>query len=219
MSELNGYYGKLETKIDDSQLQKCSTNIVDKEFSLNNQVSLHYDPATSTLRDKQSIGIGNYHLDNMYGCDCELKEARSVQLSEPTVNFNSGTGWMGENGCLIDNDTKLRTKNLTNKNYIHQLKNLQNQGFFGKGTYDVNTESVIRNSNITKVDRPCNVLSGSSTLEYSLTPMIGSLKSTIQNTKYLIQEDSLQTWPRGGLPSRQIMKNNDYNNRCIQEKR
>ena len=219
MSELTGYYGNLENKIDDSQLQKCSTNDIDSNFSLHNQVSLHYDPATSTVRDKQSIGVGNYHLDNMYGCDCELKEARSVQLNEPTMNFNSGNGWMGENGCLIDNDTKLRTVNLTNKNYMHQLKNLHNPGFFAKGTYDVNTESIIRGGNTTNVGRPCNVLSGSSTLPLSLTPMISSLENTVQNTKYIIPEDSLQAWPRGGLPSRQIMKNNDYNNRCVSENR
>lgn len=216
---MNGYFGNLETQIDNSQLQKCSTNEVNGDFNLYDRTSLHYDPATSTLRDKQSVGIGNYHLDNMYGCECGLSTAREIYLNQPTVNFISGgSGWMGENGCLIDNDSKLRTNNLTNKNYIHQLKNLQKPGFFGKGKYDVNTESIIRNGNITKVDKPCNVLSGSSTLQYSLTPMIKSLENTVQDTTHIVQEDVLNTWTRGGIPSRQIMKNNDYNNRCMKNR-
>ena len=216
---MSGYHGKLETNVHDFQLQKCSTNEIDKEFSLNNQTTLNNDPATSTLKDQQSIGIGNYYLDNMYGCECELKSARDIQLSEPTVNFEGGKGWIGEKGCLIDNDSKLRTNNLTDKRYIHQLKNLQNMGFFGKGEYNVETESVIRQGNSTFVSRPCNILSGSSTLDLSFTPMIDNLQNKIQNTKHIIPEDSMNAWPRGGLPSRQIMKNNDYNNRCVNEKR
>ena len=96
MTEVNGYHGKLNINVNDSQLQKCSTNNVDGEFSLHNQVSLHYDPATASLRDSQSIATGNYMLDNMYGCDCGLEKARHVQLSEPTVNFKGGLGWIGD---------------------------------------------------------------------------------------------------------------------------
>ena len=99
------------------------------------------------------------------------------------------------------------------------MKNLKTNGFFGKGDYNVNVESVIRHGNITQVSRPCNVLSGSSTLPYSITPMIDVLGDEIQDTDHIIPEDSMHAWPRGGLPTRQIMKNNDYNNRCVQEKR
>ena len=215
---MSGYHGKLDVNINETQLLKCSTNEIDNDFSLNNKTSLHNDPATSTLRDQQSIGIGNYYLDNMYGCECELKSARDIQLSEPTVNFEGGKGWIGEKGCLVDNDTKLRTNNLTDKRYIHQLKNLQNQGFFGKGSYAVDTESILRDSQITRVDRPCNVLSGSSTLPFSITPMIKKLENEVQNPKNIIPEDSMESWIRGGIPSRQIARNIDYLKRCNEKK-
>ena len=66
----------------------------------------------------QSKGPCNYFLDNTFGCECELKDIRDVQ-TQVTVNFNGGVGWMGEKGCLIDNDTKLRQSEdlLTNKLY------------------------------------------------------------------------------------------------------
>ena len=64
-----------------------------------------HDPATANLRFTQSLGPGAYNLDNMYGCECGLKKAREVQLSQPAISFNGGKGWMGEKGCLIDNDS------------------------------------------------------------------------------------------------------------------
>ena len=210
----NGYHGGFLSKIPEEQLQKCSDAQTDMNFTLEQKASLKDDSAYINVELQQSIGPGNYHLDNTYGCDCGLEKARDVQLSQPAINFKGGVGWMGEHGCLIDEDSKARFDELTNKKYINQLPNLQNQGFFGKGDYDVGTESVIRYGNITKLDRPCNVLAGSSTLPYSITPMIPQLNREVQDTKHIVPEDSMESWVRGGLPSRQIIRNADYMKRC-----
>ena len=94
-----------------------------KEFNLYNKASLKDDPVAVDLEIIQSMGPGNYFLNNTYGCDCGQKEARDVQLSQVTVNFNGNFGWMGEKGCMIELDTQLRQNQdlLTNKNYIQQL--------------------------------------------------------------------------------------------------
>jgi len=217
----NGYHGGFASDIPGTQLQKCSESMNDIVFSLEQKGSLKSDPAVINLEIQQAIGVGNYHLDNMYGCDCSLEKAREVQLSQPNVNFNGGKGWMGENGCLIDSDSNLRIGEdggkLTNKKYIHQYPNLLNQGFFGKGVYDVDTESMIRESDMTTEQLPCNALSGSSTLPYSITPMIAKLEKEVQDTHNIIPEDSMDAWVRGGLPTRQIVRNLDYMRR-VQEK-
>jgi len=217
----NGYHGGFASDIPGTQLQKCFESMNDIVFSLEQKGSLKSDPAVINLEIQQAIGVGNYHLDNMYGCDCSLEKAREVQLSQPNVNFNGGKGWMGENGCLIDSDSNLRIGEdggkLTNKKYIHQYPNLLNQGFFGKGVYDVDTESMIRESDMTTEQLPCNALSGSSTLPYSITPMIAKLEKEVQDTHNIIPEDSMDAWVRGGLPTRQIVRNLDYMRR-VQEK-
>ena len=219
----SGYHGGFSSDIQGTQIQKCSDSLSDIVFSLEQKGSLKSDPAVVNLEIQQAIGPGNYHLDNMYGCDCNLETARNVQLSQPNVNFSGGKGWMGENGCLIDGDSVLRigeegSDKLTNKNYIHQLPNLLNQGFFGKGEYDVDAESLIYNADLTTEQRPCNPLSGSTTLPYSITPMISKLEKEVQETKNIIPEDSMDVWVRGGLPTRQIVRNLDYMRR-IQEKK
>ena len=129
---------------------------------------------------------------------------------------------MGENGCGIDTDSILRigdntNEKLTNKNFIHQYPNLLNQGFFGKGNYDVDTETNLYNSDLTTEQKPCNALSGSTTLPYSITPMIAKLENEVQDTNNIIPEDSMDVWVRGGLPTRQIVRNLDYMRR-LQEK-
>ena len=117
---------------------------------------------------------------------------------------------MGENGCLIDTDSDLRFEMSTNKKYINQLESGLNIGFFGKGPYDVDSESKIRDRLIVSDDRSCNVLSGVSTYDLNVTPMIDKLRNEIQNTQNIIPEDNLDTWIRGGLPSRQIARNQEY---------
>ena len=212
----SGYHGGIVGEVPEIQLQKCSDFKVDFDPNLYKQAGIKHDPASARLDVHQSLGVGAYHLDNMYGCECGLKTAREIQVSQPAINFNAGSGWMGEKGCLIDNDSNLRFEDMTQLRYINQLPNLQNAGFFGRGDYNVDDETLIQSSNITRVDRPCNVLSGVTidNLQPALFPMNDRLKSEVQNKIHIIPEDSMSSWVRGGLPSRQIARNVDYINRC-----
>ena len=197
------------------KLQSCENQDVDKSsFSLFNQTNLRYDGGTTTIDNEQRLGPGRRELDNTYGCECGLESARDLQLSQPAINFSAGVGWMGEGGCLIDNDSALRSDLLTNKNYRNQLPQKYNAGYFGKGAFDVDTESVIQGGNLTSFgDRACNVLSGV-TIPNFFTPMIPRLSNEVQNTQHIIPEDNSKGWVRGGIPSRDVYKLMDYNQRC-----
>ena len=197
------------------QEQECSKQDVDKsKFSLFNQTNLRFDGGTTTIDNEQRLGPGRRELDNMYGCECGLESARDLQLSQPAISFNAGTGYMGERGCLIDNDSALRSDLLTNKNYRNQLPQEYNAGFFGKGSFDVDTESVIQGGNLTSHgDKSCNVLSGVSIGNY-FTPMIPRLSKEVQNSIHIIPEDNAKEWVRGGVNSRDIFKQLDYKQRC-----
>jgi hypothetical protein len=211
MEVINGYHGGFQKGVNSVQLQKCSDNSVSpEEFVLNTKSSLNSDKATIDHEINQSQGPGNYTIDNTFACDCGSEKARNLQLKQPNINFNGGFGWIGENGCLIDSDSKLRSNNLTNMKYINQLETTQNSGFFGKGPHKVDVESEIRDSLSVKDKRTCGPLSGVSTLDYTLTPMIERLKGEVQNSKHIIPEDSMNSWVRGGLPSRQIVRNKEY---------
>ena len=85
-----------------------------------------------------------------------------------------------------------------------------------KGYYNVDVESVIRPGIRGKDDRPCNSLSGVTIGNY-FTPMIPKLQEEVQNEKHIIPEDSMQSCVRGGLPTRQMARNEDYLRRCQQK--
>lgn len=217
----NGYGSFADPKNANKEISSCTQQEANaKEFNLFTRASLLSDPVAVDLDTIQSQGTGYYVMENMHGCGCELKDAREVQLSQPMINFNGGQGWIGEKGCLVDKDSELREdpNKLTNKKYIHQLVERPHltTGNLVKGYFDVDVESVIRPGIDAGDDRACNSLSGVSIGNY-FTPMIPKLQEEVQNTKHIVPEDSMQSWVRGGLPSRQMARNEDYLRRCQQK--
>jgi len=191
-----------------------------QQFQTFQRAGINDDKLTIDLDVMQSQGPGYYHLDNQYAGDCGLKEAKDIQVSQPGIHLKGSVGWGGEKGCLVDTDTNLRQNKgrLTNKNEIYQITErlFKTTPSLTKGYFNVDVESVIRPGNFTKDQRPCGPLSGV-TLGNQFTPMIPKLKGEIQDSNHIIPEDSKQDWVRGGLPTRQMIRNKDYLRRC-QEK-
>ena len=48
--------------------------------------------------------------------------------------------------------------------------------------------------------------------------MIEKLTNEVQNVKNIIPEDSMNSWVRGGLPTRQIVLNKEYMKRLTETK-
>ena len=203
----------------DKDLDSCLKQDTSERNNLNlfKQGIIREDAIELSLQMMNSQGSGNYMLDNQYGCECGLKEARDIQVSQPGINFKGGCGWSGELGCLTDNDSNLRQNKdrLTNKREIHQLterlsattRNLK------KGFYDVDVESVIRPGDFARDQKPCMGVTEITIGNY-YTPMIPKLKEEVQDTKHIIPEDSQYEWVRGGLPTREMVRNEDYLRRC-----
>jgi len=216
-----GYGNFADPKNGNKQVSACTEQEANaKEFNLFTKASLLSDPVAVDLDIIQSQGPGYYTMENMNGCGCELKDAREVQLSQPMINFHGGNGWIGEKGCLVDTDSNLReaSDKLTDKKYINQLVERPHltSANLVKGFHDVDVESVIRSSITASDDKACNSLTGVTIGNY-FTPMIPKLQDEVQNPVHIIPEDSMQSWVRGGLPSRQMQRNTDYLRRC-QEK-
>ena len=92
---------------------------------------------------------------------------------------------MGEKGCLIDNDTKLRQNEdlLTNKNYIQQLTEplFLTTGDVTKGFFDVDTRLCYKTRYYAfMMKKACNALSGVTIGNY-FTPLIPKLRDEVQN--------------------------------------
>ena len=121
---------------------------------------------------------------------------------------------------MVDTDSNMRqnVEILTNRRVINQLTTRLSSttGNLSKGYYDVDTESVIRPGEFAGDQKPC-VGTTEATFGNYFLPMIPKLKEEVQNYKHIIPEDSKDDWVRGGLPTRQMIRNEDYLRRC-QEK-
>ena len=61
--------------------------------------------------------------------------------------------------------------------------------------------------------RPCNSLAGVS-IDNQFMPLVKNLKDNVQEPHNIIQEVADDKWIRGGIPSRQFVKDIDYIERC-----
>lgn len=195
--------------------QKCVKQ-ESKKFMIEEKTSLGSDPCYQKTADEQSVGVGGYNLNNHYNCGCGAQSTEEVAMEQPSVIFRDGYGAGGMDGCKIDTDSLMKNGTImTNPGCRQQLfsRPYLTVPYMGRGSGDSCVESPLQTGEDTFQRRECNTLS-EVTLHNQFTPLLPCLKDNIQDARHLIQEDSKKDWVRGGLPSRQIVKNKDYQQYC-----
>jgi hypothetical protein len=188
----------------------------DKGFGIQNRARLREDGCYIDTRYKQSERPGLYQITNFHDCDCEAPHTKQVSLEQPIILHRDGHGWTSIKGCNVDNDSDLRNaRNLTNPRLIQQLyqRPYLSVPYMGRGVGDVCQETYLRPGEATYQSRPCNNLAGIH-IEQQYLPQLPCISENIQNPIHIIPEDNDQAWLRGGQPSRQVIRNTDYLNRC-----
>ena len=200
-------------KIDNKSCVHFDDNI--KTSNFNGNSNLIYDECYENQQTNESKGPGGYQLNNLYSCKCGIPEVVDLATKGPgysSKQFKDGYGW---SYCDIDNDSKLRNaKNLTNLRCLNQLQERFNltTPFLGRGMCDAELELKLQPGDDTSQKKQCNVLSGKDMTEYHMIPMISCLKKNIQDKKHIIEEEN--GWVRSGIPSRQVIRNKDYLEKC-----
>ena len=196
---------------------------VDCRFDLNGFSRLQDDKCHKIFRDKQSEGPGTYRLNELYNTNmscgtptCNIPEVIEVASQNPTIVFKDG---YGVSDCNIDKDSEMRIgKTKRNPKVPNQLftRPYKTVPFMGRGCGNSFLESQLQPGEDSSDKRQCNTLAGISidNLNPSTMPMVDHLKYNIQNPSNLITEEAMEGWIRGGAPSRQIVKDIEYLERC-----
>lgn len=196
--------------------QKCLKSESSKKFVIDSKTSLENDKCYQNTINGQNALINEYNLNNFNSCGCDPKDTEKVAMSQPTLIFKDGYGSSGMGGCKIDSDSVMKNGVImTNPGCRQQLftRPYLTVPYMGRGKGDSCVESPLQTGEDTFQRRQCNTLS-EVTLENQFTPLIPCLKDNVQNSNHIIQEDSKKEWIRGGLPSRQIVKNKEYQQFC-----
>lgn len=198
-------------------------NCINKNINNNNKLNLYN--STRLINDtddidyqiKQSKSPGKYITSNYHSCTCKAEDISKVAFSQPNIYFRDGYGWTSNKGCNIDSDSLLRNGSLitnpgTNKRQLFTRPYLS-VPYKGNGKSNCSKEvKVIKRNNKLKKKKEYENKKKSD----NFIPLVPSLKKNIQNVSHILSEDAQSGWIRGGIPSRQTGKNNNYQKGCIQ---
>ena len=177
---------------------------------------LNEDNCEKLFTTKQSESPGLYKLTQYRDCECGVPQVVETAVENPMIQFRDG---YGISECYTDDSSQLRIgKTKRNPKVPVQLftRPYKTVPFMGRGSGDSFLESQLRVGEDTLIKKQCNTLAGVNihNVDPNHMPMIDHLKHNIQNPVHIIPHDALEGWVRGGAPSRQIVRDIEYLERC-----
>lgn len=175
-------------------------------YTFNNMTRSRAETVDKTNQTVMNNKYGDYLLTT-YFSDNDRGDYEKVALAQPGVMF-SGTSWSshGINANTVDIDSALIIKN-ENARSLEKLS-LQQRPFMtvpylGRGSADTALESQLRQGDIVGNKKSVSTITEQSFMNNQMYPLIDSIKETITNPKYLVQEAALDGWIRGGSATRE----------------
>ena len=212
MSTNNIEYDKTNTKFNEQR--NCIIRGVEKPYRINIKTKTHDDKCYLDVHTGQSRGPGNYLTRSYFDCNRNIPETVNLATNNHMLTFKNG---YGAPDSLVDEHSLIRFgESRENPRCPNQLFHRPTGGtpYKGRGIGDMNIESRLLPGEDTTTTRPCNVLSGSSTLDRVMVPLVPHLDQNVQNPEHLIEEVAEDGWIRGGSPSRLVIRDVDYLQRC-----
>lgn len=199
---------------------QCNNYNKVKKINLYNQSRLGNDKCEISTDTKQSEYSGKYMTSNYHSCDCNDPNVSDIAYSQPNIYHRDGYGYTSMFGCNIDDDSKMRNGSIITHQGNSKIQLFARPylsvPFMGRGIGNSCTESELITGDQTGIKRQCNTLSEINIPNY-FTPLVPCLEHNVQNPKHLITESASKGWVRGGVPSRQIVKNIEYKKKCNQQ--
>ncbi len=168
------------------------------------------DNCDQTQRNLQNSQASTYMLDNFRPA-CPMSSAIEFATSQINVNF-TGSHTVGINGCNIEENSELTLNDLSKpKCRISLLQRpFATVPFLGRGKSNAVLESQIQQGDLANNRKSAYPSSEFSYGPYLFTPLVPSLKATIANPANLVEGVAADGWIRGGLPSRELVRDKEY---------
>ena len=181
------------------------------DYTFNKLANINDDSCTLSQQNVQNLKFGNYMLTNFYGHDCTMKKPREFATNQPSVFFHGGHQ-TGYGGCNIDENSDLFLSLPTKPacKISLQQRAFLTVPFLGRGNSDAVLESQIQQGDMVSDKKSICTTSEVSHMDYRNYPLIPSIQSTITNPSNLVESVAAEGWVRGGLPSRDLVRDTDY---------
>jgi hypothetical protein len=180
------------------------------DYTFNNMGRIGNDSCTLSESDIQNVKSGNYLLENHFANECDMKKPIQFALNQPNV-FYKGSHGVGIGGCNIDQNSELSigAEQTTPVNkLVLQERQYLTIPYLGRGKTNVDMESQLLQGDTFTNRKSVNPSSEVSYMTYSNYPLIPSVEESVANPSNLIEESADENWIRGGLPSRDMVRDN-----------
>jgi hypothetical protein len=180
-----------------------------QKFKIDELTRLNDDVCYNSGELGQNNTINDYMLSNYASCDCSLNNVIDVSTNNRGLTVKDG---YGVSECNINKDTELRHGSQKKRYKVDQQlfpRPFLTTPLISKGEHKPDLESRmlsslqnVRHSQMQNVSE-----------ENIYTPLTPNIAATVQDPKHIIQENVNVNWLRGGIPSRQSVRDYDYFNR------
>ena len=151
---------------------------------------------------KQSVGPGRYATTYL------VPDARVVNpLAVESLIIYPREGY-GFNNNNIQADSILRNQpGFLSKRCVtrQQARPFLSVPYMGTGRGNAEVETLLQHAEFSRMGKACDTVT-ETFFSQQFTPLVPSLQQTIQNPKNLIPEVAANGWIRGGLPSRDYLR-------------
>lgn len=183
---------------------------IPSDYTFQNMTRIGNDSCYLSQRNVQDSRSGNYLLTNYYP-DCPMSKAIEFATNQPSV-FYSGGQQIGPGGCNIDYNSQLTIADLSKPKCRISLtqRPFLTVPYLGRGPSNSLLESQIQQGEIYSNRKSVNTITEMSYSNYSNYPLIPSLQASVTNPANIIEDVAVEGWIRGGLPSRELIRDQDY---------
>jgi hypothetical protein len=181
-------------------------------FTFDNLSRIGDDVCALSERDTQNNDFGTYTTKNYFEKFCGMAQPINFATKQPNVFYNGGPGVVGAGGCNVDSDSNLRIGSIqTNPKCRISLSErpFKTVPFLGRGRSQPEKESKLQQGLYIGDKKSCKKNTEKS-FGVEQVDLVPSLRETIQNPSNLIEGEANKGWIRGGIPSREITRDNDY---------
>lgn len=182
-------------------------------YTFDSLTRLGDDSCYVSERTKQNSQFGSYNTTNFFSQNCGLKKPLEFATSMPNVFVNGGFGNSGAGGCNINSDSKLKIGTIqTNPKCRISLltRPFLSVPYLGRGPSNPILESQIQQGDFITNKKSCNTTTEQSHIDYRHYPLIPSLQASVTNPSNLVEGVAAEGWIKGGLPTRELIRDNDY---------
>lgn len=186
-----------------SKLSKTVDNTFNTITRINNDV------ADETQRSVQNAHSGSYNTENFYANDCTMKKPIKLATTQPSIFYKGGHS-LASGGCNVDDSSNLliggaALSKSKCKLTLHPREYLT-VPYLGRGETDITSGESIRygeTSSNRKSHRPDSEISYQ---PFHMYPLLPELQENVQNPSHIVEEVAADGWVRGGIPSREIIR-------------